>query len=308
MISIIIPCYNVEDYIKECVHSAFAQTYTQIEVICIDNNSSDGTWQKLEQLKQQYPQLIIDKEPKPGAPAARNKGLLLAKGAWIQFLDADDLLLPNKIEHQARLIHDGAAFIVGNYLIKEKEVIQTIKTDSSLSKWVLLSSNSLGITSTNLFNHAVLKQVDGWNTKLKSSQEYDLMFRILQTNPHIVFCDKVDTVIRRTANSISTHKESQYFNLLRRISLTNQILIYCKQLSIDENEAYEIKLSLFGVIRELFFMNRKRLSTALYYKYLGKEFKPRNNIANSKLFVVCHKYFGFYLANLISLIPKKIRA
>ncbi|WP_234408798.1 glycosyltransferase family 2 protein [Marinilabilia salmonicolor] len=73
-ISIIIPAYNVSPYIEECIHPAFAQTYPHIEVICIDNNSTDDTWQKLEQLKQQYPQLIIDKELKPGAPAARNKG------------------------------------------------------------------------------------------------------------------------------------------------------------------------------------------------------------------------------------------
>lgn len=106
LISIIIPAYNVEVYIKECIHSAFAQTHKPIEVICIDNNSTDNTWQKLKQLHEKYPSLLIDKELKPGAPAARNKGLALSKGEWIQFLDADDLLLPEKIEHQAKLLQN----------------------------------------------------------------------------------------------------------------------------------------------------------------------------------------------------------
>ncbi len=106
LVSVVIPCYNVEDYIEECIHSAFAQTHKPIEVICIDNNSTDNTWQKLKQLQEKYPSLLIDKELKPGAPAARNKGLALSKGEWIQFLDADDLLLPEKIEHQAKLLQN----------------------------------------------------------------------------------------------------------------------------------------------------------------------------------------------------------
>jgi glycosyltransferase involved in cell wall biosynthesis len=58
----------------------------------------------LLKLQTVFPDLIIEKELKPGAPAARNKGLALSKGEWIQFLDADDLLLPEKIEHQVHLI------------------------------------------------------------------------------------------------------------------------------------------------------------------------------------------------------------
>ena len=84
LISLIIPAHNVAPYIEECIHSAFAQTYSHIEVICIDNNSSDDTWKKLEQLKQQYPQLIIDKELKPGAPAASKqyKMLKASNNGW----------------------------------------------------------------------------------------------------------------------------------------------------------------------------------------------------------------------------------
>src|SRR5690554_6456801 len=113
LISIIIPAYNVVDYIEECIHSAFAQTYKPIEVLCIDNNSTDNTWQKIKQLQETYPSLLIEKELKPDATAARYKGLSLSKGEWIQFLDADDLLLPEKIEHQVDLLRNNneAGFI-----------------------------------------------------------------------------------------------------------------------------------------------------------------------------------------------------
>ena len=104
LVSIVIPCYNVQEYLAECLDSIFAQSYPFLEVICIDNNSTDETYRLLQKTKQKYPTLIIDKESMPGAPAARNKGLALAKGEWIQFLDADDLLLPAKIEHQLNMV------------------------------------------------------------------------------------------------------------------------------------------------------------------------------------------------------------
>jgi glycosyltransferase involved in cell wall biosynthesis len=119
LISVIIPCYNVEAFISECVDSVLNQTYQEIEIICIDNNSSDNTWQTLIQLKNIFPHLIIDKEIKAGACAARNKGLNIANGYWVQFLDADDLLLPKKIEHQVELLkcNSNIAFVAGSFII-----------------------------------------------------------------------------------------------------------------------------------------------------------------------------------------------
>ena len=83
LVSVIIPCYNVEHYIEECLNSVFDQTYKNIEVICIDNNSTDGTWNLLQTLKGVHENLFIEKELKPGANAARNKGLGLSKGETI---------------------------------------------------------------------------------------------------------------------------------------------------------------------------------------------------------------------------------
>ena len=101
LVSVVIPCYNVETYIEECLESVLKQTYSEIEIICIENNSEDRTLEKLIQFKDRFPdKIIVDHETKKGAAAARNKGLSLVRGNWIQFLDADDLLMPNKIEHQ----------------------------------------------------------------------------------------------------------------------------------------------------------------------------------------------------------------
>jgi glycosyltransferase involved in cell wall biosynthesis len=64
VVSVIIPCFNVQDYIEECLDSVVSQTYTNIEIICVDNYSKDKTWDKLNNLKEKYPQLVITKEKK----------------------------------------------------------------------------------------------------------------------------------------------------------------------------------------------------------------------------------------------------
>src|SRR5688500_16397229 len=103
-VSVIIPCYNVEEYINECIESVLSQTEKDVEIICIDNGSTDKTSDMLSNFAEKHPgKITIDSESRKGAPFARNKGLELAMGEWIQFLDADDLLENDKIQHQLEI-------------------------------------------------------------------------------------------------------------------------------------------------------------------------------------------------------------
>ena len=96
-ISVVIPCLNVAQYIEECIGSVDKQTYQPKEIICVDNGSEDGTPEVLKRLAKRYPLIKNFTQPRQGANAARNLGLHLAGGEWIQFLDADDLLEPDKL-------------------------------------------------------------------------------------------------------------------------------------------------------------------------------------------------------------------
>ena len=121
LVSVIIPCFNVEDYISECIESVVSQSYHELEIICIDNNSTDYTWSLLLDLKNKYPKIVVAQEMKKGANAARNKGLSVANGDWIQFLDADDLISESKIKHQLNLIQAcgfPVSFVAGAYIKK----------------------------------------------------------------------------------------------------------------------------------------------------------------------------------------------
>ena len=101
LISVIIPCYNSEEYLEECIQSVLAQSYTNYEIICIDNNSKDSTPQILKRLQAAHPdKIFLKKENKQNASAARMNGLSTARGEVIQFLDSDDLILEEKFETQ----------------------------------------------------------------------------------------------------------------------------------------------------------------------------------------------------------------
>lgn len=97
-VSIIIPVYNVEKYIRECLDSILAQTFQDFEIICVDDGSTDKSLEILQEYKRKDDRLVILQQRHAGAGAARNQGLKLAEGKYIQFLDSDDYFEPTLLE------------------------------------------------------------------------------------------------------------------------------------------------------------------------------------------------------------------
>lgn len=95
LVSIVIPCFNAERYVAEAVESALAQTHPRTEVIVVDDGSTDAT---TDVLRRFAGRVRRERQANAGPAAARNRGLALARGEFVQFLDADDLLLPTKVE------------------------------------------------------------------------------------------------------------------------------------------------------------------------------------------------------------------
>lgn len=217
IVSVVIPCYNCQDTIQRAIASVFSQSYKNWELILVDNNSKDDTLDLLNEYKRKYPgQVHVISEKKPGAPAARNRGLYSANGPIIQFLDADDELLPEKIEKQVQLIEPGnrrVDFVFGSSVALtqvggvEKRSIREIITDDV---WLALINSKLGITSANIFQKDALVGIGGWDEELKSSQEYDLMFRLLANGFCNVGADtSLNTIIYKGEGSISRGNSSE---------------------------------------------------------------------------------------------------
>lgn len=141
--SIIVPVYNTAAYLRECLDSIFGQTQKEIEVIAINDGSTDESLDILEDIQREHPELIIYSQENQGLGASRNKGLELAAGEYVYFIDSDDCLTNNAMEtcyHYAKLydadvvMFDADTFgdsglEQGTYdrssIIKEQEVVMS---------------------------------------------------------------------------------------------------------------------------------------------------------------------------------------
>ena len=105
-VSIIVPVYNVKAFIEETIQCVLAQTFSDWELLLIEDGSTDGTGEFLAEYLRKKPDERIAVYPiaNTGAAAARNYGLTLAKGRFITYLDADDLWEPEKLEHQLAFV------------------------------------------------------------------------------------------------------------------------------------------------------------------------------------------------------------
>jgi len=311
-VSIIIPCYNVERYIADCIRSCENQSYSDLEVICVNDGSSDETEEIIKRIiETSETEISLISVSNNGAPRARNIGLENSSGNYIQFLDADDLVLPGKIEEQIKIAktHDYPDLIVGGY--RRESMLGEIlaeKTYSSIDQgiWTKLMRTDLGITSSNLFKTDLFKENEiKWNESLKSSQEYELMFQLLKCDATVVFDPHINTIIReRDAGSITQTNLDKKWE--RYVSLRLEILEYLKESRPHEiNE--EIMQSLFGSIRMLYQYNPS-LAFSYYKKVIPRDFSPKISQVNGKSYVRIYSLFGFKAAEEIRRRLSRVKA
>lgn len=132
MISIILPIYNVQSYLKQCLDSLFNQYDASVmEVILVNDGSSDGSLGICEEYKQKYPEIIIVNKENGGLSDARNAGLAVATGEYCYFLDSDDWLAPAAIkklydfavEHNCEVVQGGFYYAYDTYLLYDNRWI-----------------------------------------------------------------------------------------------------------------------------------------------------------------------------------------
>src|SRR5436309_7541691 len=116
-ISVVVPAYDVEPYLHECLASIAGQTVTDLEVIVVDDGSTDGTRAVAEAFAAGDPRFRVIAQANRGLGAARNAGVDAAGGALLAFVDGDDALPPRAYEHlSAALSRTGSDFAAGNVL------------------------------------------------------------------------------------------------------------------------------------------------------------------------------------------------
>jgi glycosyltransferase involved in cell wall biosynthesis len=297
-VSVIIPCFNATKHVLRAVESVLEQKKIDLELICVDNNSSDDTLEVLRARLNKVPNAMVLSEKKKGASAARNRGLKEASGNWIQFLDADDFLMPHKIAKQIELLESTEekeiSLIVGNSVKqtldgKKKEIIYDAN-----DPWISIIRLEIGNTCSNLFNKSYLSQIGGWNEELKSSQEFDLMFRILQCNDKILFDNVANTVVVATENSIS-HKDIPG-NISRIIEVQKRIKAHLVSANTDPELVSLLNNMIFSKVRELANFDY-RLAKVHHDALFNRDFIPDGEeFGVSASYSKMYRKFGFSVA------------
>lgn len=160
LVSVITPVYNAEKVIAKTLESVFNQTYKNIEIVLVDDCSSDNSQQVINEYRAKHPEIVYFKQPKnQGAGAARNKALELARGQYVAFLDADDLWYPEKTEKQVVLLNkkNGAfSFTAIEMIDGEGNVVKKKRKVKEQINYNFLLKNTMIATSTVLIDRKIL--------------------------------------------------------------------------------------------------------------------------------------------------------
>ena len=189
LVSVIVPLYNKEKYIRRTLDYLIRQTYENWECILINDGSTDNSLNIIEEISQKYPDkfLVISQE-NSGQSGARNVGLSVAKGKYIAFLDADDIWHPNKLNSQVSFLeaHTNYVMTLCSYSIRQKmrpkRVIRHRNVSQMLRGWVYFTGYGGGLESVALINYFALSGLQ-FDINLSTSAGLDFCLRIADLGP-----------------------------------------------------------------------------------------------------------------------------
>lgn len=303
-ISVIVPCYNVASFIEDGLRSVLQQTMPPKEIICVDDCSKDETIKIIRRLQEEFPNKIslYINEKNRGATYTRNRGLVIARGEYVQFFDADDLLYPDKFQHQANVIEKSNKrpdIVVSNFKRKYLNGSEKIYLTPERDPWCALIKALMGITSANLYRREKVLEVKGWAEDLASSQEYEMMFRMLKAGAEVVF-DPTVVCINRDRETGSITKSNPKEKWKRYLKLRADVYEYLVSRQMNTEERKQIYLdSMFDAIRILYKYDPAE-AIRLHHQYIDKLGKPNPTLSTSKRYLSIYNLFGFRIAEFAS--------
>ena len=204
LVSVIIPTYNRADYIGEAIESVLAQTYSPLEIIVIDDGSTDNT---SEIVARYAPRVRYIRQENAERGAARNHGLRLANGEFIAFIDSDDVWLPHKIEKDIEVFSKNpkAGLVYSDIqIIESSGKLRRILKSAGYSGTVteqILKRNFVSVGAHLIKTH-IIRDADGFREerKLSCSEDYETWVR-LSTKTEFAYADAANVQIRVHPNN-----------------------------------------------------------------------------------------------------------
>jgi glycosyltransferase involved in cell wall biosynthesis len=243
LVSVIIPIYNSGEYLNQTMRSVLSQTYKELEVILVDDGSSDNSYHIAKSYENEWIKVL--QQPNAGAALARNTGLAISKGEYVQFLDAGDLLSSNKIELQVVAIKDHPEKVaVCNYkqFTNEEDLKNDIYPDQSsfiyscdnpqdflIRLWGGYGKTNFIQTNCWLVSKKLMDKVGVWREYRCPDDDGEFFARLLLASKGVVYTPGAHNyyhISPKGNNQLSQNKNIKYLkNTLLTIDLKHHYLL-----------------------------------------------------------------------------------
>lgn len=249
-LSIVIPCYNVEKYIKECIESVLEQNIYSYEILLINDGSTDKTLNILE-LYSSNPKIKIINQQNGGLSKARNTGLLNAKGEYVLFLDSDDFVEKNSLNKVLKLVKEKSLNILAfNFFIyykssnfyceKRKRIKKNIFSGEEFLKFNL-SNKNYPMSWLNIYNKEFLIKNNLFFKEGILHEDVEFYIRLLKKVERMIYVD-IPVIYYRQRNGSITKKKNK-----RRESYLEILKTYNKEIKdIKDNELKQLIYNYMG--------------------------------------------------------------
>lgn len=290
LISIIIPVYNAEAYLKECIDSALSQTYTKLEIILIDDGSSDNSPSICDEYVQKDNRIIVIHQKNKGPSETRNTGINISKGEYLSFLDCDDILHPEYISKLFYAIDNSKEKIsLCNNLSFSDTLPSSSKEDDNIKEIELLDifdiQNSMCVWGK-LYHKTLFADIQYPIGKLPEDEF--VTYKILYKAHKVAYCNSVLYFYRNRHGSIMKNKkESFYINLLdallenynffyshKEYKICEKFLLRLTYLNTDYNHFLKSNTNIVktekNISKIIFNLPKKKISLLLQFKVFIK--------------------------------------
>ncbi len=307
LVSIIIPVYNSEKYLSETIQSALNQTWENKEIIIVDDGSTDNSLSIAKSYESEIVKIYAQENK--GASAARNKGLKEAKGDYIQFLDADDLLDIDKVEKQLNLIKndsDSISFCENINFDKNGPYSAPINLDVKhiTDPFELLlhiyggyDNPSMITVHSWLVPREIIDKVGFWNENLSLDDDGEFFCRVVLGSKKAVFCKDIYSYYRKhKEGSLSSQKDIKHLRSeFLSIKLKTALMLETKDtLEVRKAMAFwNLRIAIIAYPK-----HKSLTSDALSeIKYL--DVKPKLPVMGGKLIELIKKNIGWKFVRLL---------
>lgn len=283
LVSVVVPVFNRELYICDTLDSILSQTYQDIEIVAVNDGSTDNSLNLLEDYKQRYPEKIsIINQSNQGQVAARNAAIAVSRGAYVAFLDSDDLWLPEKLEKQMPLFCDDVGLVYcAVYNIDEsgRTVGMTPCETGVRGKAYLrmLTSNQM-TGGTVVLSRAAIDAVGSFDESLSAAENWDLWLRVSKRFS-IDYVDEPLVKYRKHSGNMSKDHELM-MNAIEQILAKH---CKCSTITTEEDSACRIARANYEYRNGVHYFSRYECQKARGYFRNALALQPNFKDARARL-------------------------